>query len=135
MQTRGNMNIQHHELSIRIEKVNTHVFLYIKTVGKLTHDDYQQINPMVNKALKGVSDPKLDVFFDASELKGWEIRALWDDFKFGLEHEKEFEKIAILGNKKWQEYGAKVGSWFVAGDIKYFESSDDAMQWLKKRDD
>lgn len=38
--------------------------------------------------------------------------------------------IAIYGNKNWQEIAAKVGSWFVSGEIKYFEGYDDALQWI-----
>ena len=44
------------------------------------------------------------------------------------------EKIAIFGNKKWQEYSAKVGSWFITGDIKYFEDADAALSWLQNNE-
>ena len=63
-------------------------------------------------------------------MEGWEARAAWDDFKLGIKHGKEFEKIAIYGNKSWQEIAAKVGSWFVTGEVKYFEHCDDALQWI-----
>jgi len=36
----------------------------------------------------------------------------------------------MIGNKKWEEYAAKIGSWFIAGDIKYFENEKDAGNWL-----
>jgi len=29
----------------------------------------------------------------------------------------EFEKIAIYGSKKWQETTAKIGGWFISGEI------------------
>ena len=54
-----------------------------------------------------------------------------DLFKLGLKHGSEFEKIAIYGNKGWQEMAAKIGSWFVSGEMKYFESLDEALAWLK----
>lgn len=87
---------------------------------------------MVDAALEGISDPKIKAFIDGSELEGWEARAAWDDFKFGLKHGKQFEKIAIYGNKKWQEYTAKVGSWFVSGEVKYFEDAETALKWLQE---
>ena len=56
----------------------------------------------------------------------------WDDFKLGLKHGNEFEKIAIYGNKNWQEITAKIGAWFISGEVKYFESEDDALAWLNE---
>jgi len=41
---------------------------------------------------------------------GWELRPALDDFNFGFNHGSEFEKIAIYGNKNWQEIVAKVSS-------------------------
>ncbi len=126
------MPIIRHGLSIGIERVNSEFFLTLKAVGKLTHQDYEKINPMIESALDGVKDPKIKAFIDGSELEGWELRAAWDDFKLGLKHGREFDKIAIFGNKKWQEYASKIGSWFVSGDVKYFESADEALTWLQQ---
>jgi len=126
------MSIIRHGLSIGIERIDNDFFLSLKAVGKLTHKDYEKINPMIDSALEGVKDPKVKAYIDGSELEGWELRAAWDDFKLGLKHGNEFDKIAIFGNKKWQEYAAKIGSWFVSGEIKYFEDSDEALTWLQE---
>jgi hypothetical protein len=86
---------------------------------------------MIESALLGVKQPKIKAIFDASQLDGWELRAAWDDFKLGLKHGSEFEKIAIYGNKRWQEMSAKIGSWFISGEVKYFEDYDEALAWLR----
>jgi hypothetical protein len=78
-----------------------------------------------------VDQPKIKAIFDGTELEGWELRAAWDDFKIGLKHGSEFEKIAIYGNKRWQEISAKVGSWFLSGEVKYFDDRDEALKWLE----
>lgn len=124
------MKITRHGLAIGIERTGNDFFLSLKASGKLTHEDYNKINPMIDSALLGVKDPKVKVFIDGSELEGWELRAVWDDFKLGLKHGGEFDKIAIYGNKKWQQYSAKIGSWFVSGEVKYFEDADSALTWL-----
>ena len=126
------MTIKKHGLSIGIERVDSTFFLSLKAIGKLTHEDYQTINPMIDAALEGVKDPKIKVLVDGTELEGWEMRAAWDDFKLGLKHGSEFERIAIVGNKKWQEYSAKIGAWFISGEVKYFESESDALIWLQE---
>ena len=126
------MKITRHGLAIGIERTGNDFFLSLKATGKLTHEDYDKINPMIDSALEGVKDPKVKVFIDGSELEGWELRAAWDDFKLGLKHNNEFDKIAIFGNKKWQEYSAKIGSWFLSGEVKYFEDVDAALSWLQE---
>ena len=126
------MSMIKHGLSIGIIRVGNDFFLSLKAAGKLLHEDYEKINPMIDAALEGVDAPKIKAYIDGSELEGWELRAAWDDFKLGLKHGKEFEKIAIFGNKKWQEYTAKVGSWFISGEIKYFDSEVEALTWLQE---
>ena len=125
------MSIKRHGLSIGIERSGSDFFLALKAIGKLTHEDYETITPMIDSALNVVKTPHVKVLIDGTELEGWELRAAWDDFKIGLKHGNEFVKIAIYGNKHWQEIAAKVGAWFVSGEVKYFDNEEDALAWLK----
>ena len=124
------MKIRRHGLSIGIEKSGNDFFLSLKAVGKLTHEDYETITPLLDSALGAVKEPQVKVLIDGTELEGWELRAAWDDLKLGLKHGNEFVKIAIYGNKHWQEITAKVGAWFISGEVKYFEIEEDARAWL-----
>lgn len=117
------MKTYKHGLSIGINRVENEFFLTLKAIGKLTHEDYEKITPMIDSALEGVKDAKIKAFIDGTELEGWELRAAWDDFKLGLKHGNEFEKIAIFGNKTWQEYISKIGSWFISGEVKFLKMS------------
>ena len=123
--------IKRHGLSIGIERMSNHFFLSLRVIGKLSHEDYNIITPMIESALDGIKEPKIKVFMDASKLEGWEMRAAWDDFKLTMKHGKEFEKIAILGNKEWQALAIKVSSWFITGETKYFEDEIEAFRWLE----
>lgn len=124
------MSHQTHGVSIGIERSGTKFFLSLKAVGKLSHDDYQTITPMIDSALEAVKEPRVKVLIDGTELEGWEPRAAWDDFKLGLKHGNAFEKIAIYGDKKWQERISKIASWFVSGEVHYFENKADALAYL-----
>ena len=125
------MDITRHGLTIGMERVGADFFVTLKAIGKLTHEDYEKITPMLDAALRGVDSPQIKLLFDATEMQGWELRAAWDDFKVGLKHGSKFEKIAIYGNRNWQEIAARVGSWFVSGEVKYFESYAEAVAWLQ----
>ena len=124
------MTLTRHGLSIGIERTDNEFFLTLKARGKLTHEDYETITPMIDSALSGVKEAKIKAFIDGTELDGWEARAAWDDFKLGLKHGNEFEKIALYGNKGWQEWATKISSWFISGEAKYFEDEFEALSWL-----
>lgn len=124
------MSIQRHGLSIGIERAGNQFFLSLKAVGKLTHEDYQTITPMIDAALAEVRAPQVKALIDGTEWQGWDLRGAWDDFKIGLKHGNEFVKIAIYGNKNWQEISAKLGSWFISGEVKYFSNEEEAITWL-----
>lgn len=126
------MKFKRHGLSIGIVRAENNFFLSLKAQGKLTHEDYEIITPMIDSALSEVKAPKVNVLIDGTELEGWEARAVWDDLQLGLKHGNEFEKVAIYGNKKWQAFAAKIGSWFIAGETKYFEDADEAVSWLNE---
>ena len=121
---------QKHGISIGIDRINSDFFLTLRATGKLTHQDYETITPLIDSALAGVKHPRINVLIDGTELDGWEARAAWDDFKLGLKHGSQFEKIAIVGNKSWQEKLSKIGNWFISGDVKYFGSESEALDWL-----
>jgi len=127
------MKTYRHGLTIGIERINNNFFLSFKAIGKLTHQDYETITPLLENALKGIDEPKIKAFVDCTEFEGWELQAAWDDLKLGLKHGSEFEKIAILSNKSnLLELGSKIASWFINGEIKYFEDLQEAMAWLNK---
>jgi hypothetical protein len=126
------MSTSRHGLSIGIERVDSNIYLSLKAIGKLSHEDYQTITPMLDAALKGINNPKIKAIFDVTEMQGWELRAAWDDFKLGLNHGSEFEKIALYGNKHWPEVISPSGSWFISGEVEYFEDHSQAVSWLSE---
>ena len=124
------MKTLRHGLAIGIERANNHFFLTLTCVGRLTHEDYKVMTPLINSALEGVQEAEIKVFIDATEFEGWDLRAAWDDFKLGLSHGHEFVKIAVVGHIRWQKVSAMIAAWFIAGEICFFDSSDDAFEWL-----
>jgi hypothetical protein len=44
----------------------------------------------------------LRVLFDMSGFHGWEASAAWEVFKFGMKPMPDIERIAMVGEKRWQ---------------------------------
>ncbi len=126
-------NIEH-GISAGISRIDDLFFMKIKINGTLTHKDYNIMVPMLRDAIEGVEKPKVKILVDARNFDGWELRAAWDDFKFGVEFRDVFSKIAFVGTKGWEEYGVKIGSWFISGEIRFFNSIYEAYVWLNEED-
>jgi len=104
----------------------------VRLSGKLTHDDYQKtLIPMFDQAIE--KSGKIRVLLDlAEDFRGWELHAAWDDFVFGLKHFNDFEKIALVGDKDWEEWMAKLAKPFTKADVKFFKrpETEEAWKWL-----
>jgi len=124
-----------HGISVGISRVDEFFLVKVKIVGTVTHSDYKKMIPMLRYTVRNSINPKVKVFIDATEFSGWELRAAWDDFKYSMEFKELFTKVAYVGTKTWEEFGVKIGGWFINGDIKFFNSIDDAYDWLNEDED
>jgi hypothetical protein len=127
------MHKNEHSISIGMSHIGSTFFLKIIVKGRLTHEDYEKMIPVIENAIIGVEEPKIKVLVDAREFDGYDLQAAWDDLKFGLKHNKDFTKLAFVGAKSWEEYGVKISNWFMSGELKYFEDIDSAIKWLKEK--
>ena len=124
--------IKEHGIGIAIKRSGKRLFIEITMVGKLTHEDYKVFVPMIDKALKETKGIEVDLLADMRAFKGWEIEAAWDDLKFGLKHSNAFDKMAIVGDKKWEELSVKMMSHMMKGKAKFFKDRQKALEWLLK---
>lgn len=125
------MTDSRHGVSLGLERIDSEFVLVFKAVGKLTHQDYEAMTPLLESAIKGIDAKHIKMLVDISEFSGCELRAAWDDFHLGMKLGFEIEKVAILGKKNWQEMASKVGSWFISGEMKSFHNYQQAADWLK----
>jgi hypothetical protein len=98
--------------------------------GKLTKADYEHFVPEFDRlvALHG----KLRVLFDMTGFHGWTAGALWEDTKFATRHFADIERLAVVGEKKWQQGMATFCQPFTKATVKYFDHADaaEASEWL-----
>ncbi|REJ85682.1 MAG: STAS/SEC14 domain-containing protein [Planctomycetota bacterium] len=104
--------------------------LAFRMSGKLHDDDYKTFVPAVEAAVK--QHGKIRLLAQFHDFHGWDARALWDDIKFATEHCNDMERIALVGEKKWEEWMARVCKPFTMASVKYFDAGeiDAAWNWL-----
>ena len=105
--------------------------LGFKMSGKLHEEDYKKIVPLIDAALAKQGKVRLLAWFH--DFHGWDLHALWDDTKFATTHCSKVERIALVGEKKWEEWMAKVCKPFTMAKIQYFDAAEieSAWKWLE----
>ena len=98
--------------------------------GKLHDADYQQFVPLVDAEV--AKEGKVNVLAQFHDFHGRGAKALWDDVKFSTTHCTRINRIALVGEKSWEKWTAKVCKPFTMAKIKYFDASeiDAARAWL-----
>ena len=114
----------------RIERSNNSVLGF--TLGGKLHDaDYDHFVPAVDAAIAAHGKIRLLAHF--VDFHGWDMRALWDDIKFSTTHCTKIERIALVGDRCWEEWMAKVCKPFTMAQVRYFDASQigAAWEWLE----
>ena len=95
--------------------------------GKLHDEDYRIFVPALEAAVSAAH--KLRLFARFEDFHGWDLHAAWDDFKFGLKHYATFERIALVGDRRWEEWMAILCKPFTQAEVRYFNATDEAAAW------
>jgi len=117
-------------MSDTIEIVAVDQLLEVHASGKLTSAFYQELMPAVERQIEHFG--KLRILFVMNDFHGWTAGAMWEDLKFDWHHGKEIERLAIVGESKWQEGMASFCKPFTKAKIQYFDHAhiDAARQWV-----
>ena len=117
-------------MSIQLNEENGGKLLAVQVSGKLAKADYEHFVPKFEQLVR--QHGKLRVLFDMTGFHGWEASALWEDIKFDIQHFADIEKLAMVGEKKWQQGMATFCKPFTKATIRYFDHAEaaEARKWL-----
>lgn len=107
--------------------------IHFKCEGVVTHEDYQKVViPTLEKEI-GKGGP-LRIFCDMRDTKKIEGKAIWDDYKFGIHHLKDFDRIATVGDQWWMSPLMKMSALFFKIKLKHFKSDEfeEAWKWVNQ---
>ena len=106
----------------------------VQLSGKLTKEAYEQFLPATEAKIEEFGKVRMLVILN--DFHGWDAGALWADTKFGLKHFNHIERLAIVGETKWEKGMATFCRPFTTAEIKYFDQADiaDAQTWIHSDD-
>jgi universal stress protein A len=113
--------------------VNDKDILAFKATGKLTDADYKQFLPMLEEMIRNAG--RVSLYIEMQDFEGWEAKAAWDDLRFGLQHDDDFKRIAIIGDKSWQHAAIGFVNFFSHIEMRFFDDSESeaAWDWLREK--
>jgi hypothetical protein len=104
--------------------------LTVRLSGKLSKEDYGAFVPEVERLIREHGTVRLLV--EMRDFHGWDAGALWEDLKFDVKHFRDVERIAFVGDRRWQKGMAAFCKPFTTADIRYFdrERIGEARRWI-----
>jgi hypothetical protein len=106
--------------------------LDVYLTGKLVKADY---GPFVSEFERLLGQRgKLRVLFDLTGFEEWDLGAMWEDLKFDTRHYSDMDRLAVVGESKWQHSLAIIFRPFTKAKVKYFSESEaaEARMWLSE---
>jgi hypothetical protein len=96
--------------------------------GDVTKADYDVLTPAVAAAVD--QHGSVNLMLDLTDFH-WEKVSAWGaDLHFGHEYHDKIARLAIVGDRKWEEHLTHICTPFYAKDAKYFEDDTAAWTWL-----
>lgn len=106
--------------------------LNVHVNGKLDKEDYEKFVPEVERLVE--EHGKIRVLLQTEAFQGWDAGALWEDIKFSARHFNDIQRVAIVGEKKWEQGMATFCKPFTTAKVKYFDHAelDAAQKWVEE---
>jgi SpoIIAA-like len=106
--------------------------VYVAVSGKLEKEDYEMLVPEMERAIE--QHGKINLLFELLDFHGWSVGAAWEDTKFGVKHFNDIERLAIVGENKWEKGMVIFAKPFTTAKVRYFDIAerDEAERWMKE---
>jgi hypothetical protein len=115
---------------VELKEFNDGKLLEVHLTGKLVTEDYETLVPAVERLVK--QHGKMRLLVEMRDFHGWTAGALWEDTKFALHHFRDIERLAIVGEAKWEKGMATFCKPFTTAEVRYFDhtQADEARAWV-----
>jgi len=116
---------------IELEKIDDKTIVTITFKDKVDKEDYDLLLPQLEGIIEKSKRVRLLIVLD--DFQGWSMGAAWEDTKFGLVHFNDIEKIAIAGERKWEQLMAAFIKPFTRAAVQFFQRDqlDEARSWVQ----
>ena len=117
---------------IQVDPTPVGTIVTLKFREKLDKEDYETFVPMIESQMKNGAPIRL--LAELHDFEGWTAGALWEDTKFAAKHFNDIERLAVVGESRWQKGVAVFFKPFTSAEVRYFDMKeiDKAREWIRE---
>jgi hypothetical protein len=117
---------------IQIKEEDGGKLVAVQVTGKLVKADYECCVPEFDRLIR--EHGKLRLLFELPDFHGWEAGALWSEIKLDIKYFADIERLAVVGDKKWEQSMVTFFKPFTKATTRYFNQADavEARMWLRE---
>ena len=118
-------------MPVKLTEKNGGNLLEVQLSGTLVKEDYAHLVPILERLVK--AHGKIRLLVEMHDFHGWTAGAAWEDIKFDVKHFNDIERLALVGETKWEHAMAIFCKPFNNAEIRYFDRavSDEARTWVE----
>lgn len=110
---------------ITIEEIDN--LINVAVFGEFTIADYKEFEEHVLHRIK--FQGKVNILLDLRDMLKYTLDVAWEEIKFGREHSRDFEKIAVVTTDQWIVWSAWLSRLFVDTEIRVYSDYEEAREW------
>jgi hypothetical protein len=114
----------------RIKRPGTKSYGYAIT-SPLSADEVIALRLLLEQAIRRAG--KIRVLFELRSQPYGDFDAFWEDLKFDVKHTSDLERVAVIGDSRWEKAAVKVFDTFTPVQCRYFERGQEerALAWIE----
>jgi len=98
---------------------NIGCLLVVKITGKLSKPEIDAAQRVAIDVIR--REGRARILIIGENFKGWQEKGNWGDLSFMMKYDSQIERIAIVGNKKWEDLViAFTGKGMRSAQVEYF---------------
>jgi hypothetical protein len=116
---------------IEVSELSNSSVLALNISGKLTRQNLDEFISILKNHISQSDDPLL--YMVLQDFKGWEgVAIAWKDLNLDAAYIGYLDRIAIVGDKKWIEWGRQMVDALSKEELKYFytDQAEKAWKWI-----
>jgi len=108
--------------------------LAVRVSGQLTNEDFDLYRELIRDRMKRYGMARL--YYEMAGLSWVKPTVALENGLFDLVHGREYGRVAMVGEKLWQELAARLISPVKKKGVRFFDISEreQAMQWVREGD-
>ena len=106
--------------------------LAVRVSGELTNADFDLYRELIRNRMKAFGEARL--YYEMADLHWVKPSVAVENGIFDIIHGREYGRVAMVGDKKWQEWAAKLISPVKKKGVRYFDLAEreQAMAWVRE---